>query len=459
MKRNRKKLTGLIVAIIVIGVCTLLQSSRAPEDKGIMGIGILAASLVLWSTETLPMSVTTMLMICVLAFTNIMSFNDAIANIGVNTSLFIMASSGITIAVGNSSIPRHLTKMIISSTGNNSKKLVVSMGFLIAICSAFMSSLATCALFNSILLPFLHENNLKPGKSKLGKCLMLMIPACAGIGGFMSPAGTPANILLIDLLEINNIAITFGQWCLVGFPIGLIAVGLFSVSLISIFPPEALSDQELEHSGVFTTMNACDKKTVVIVGAVIALWFVSGWVQSLNTTMIAVIGMSVMFMPGIELLDWDKFSDGVNWDLVLTMGTVSVLMTGIARTGVMNKISTTVLSGIGDMPLLLSMICVSLSICIIRAFVPTTTAVVALLAPMLIELSSATGFSILNLLLILGFWTASALLIVYTEPIYLITFGNRYYRGADLLKAGLVPCVLLSVITVLLIPFITQMIM
>lgn len=459
MKNISKKSFGVIVAVIVIGTCTLIRSTRVPEENSIMGIGILIASLVLWSTEALPMSVTTMLMICILALTGIMSFNDAIASIGVNTSLFIMASAGITIAVGNSSIPCYLTKMIISTTGNNSKKLVVALGFLIAICSAFMSSLATCALFNSILLPFLRKNNCQPGKSKLGKCLMLIIPACAGIGGFMSPAGTPANILLIDLLADYNITITFGQWCIIGFPIGLIAVGLFAISLILFFPPESLNKSELNHSKSTNVMSPSDKKTITIVSTVIILWFASGWIKTLNTTMIAIIGLSIMFLPRVSLLDWDKFSNGVNWNLVLTMGTVSVLMTGISKTGIMDQISAAVLGGIGGMPLLLSMICVSLAICIIRAFVPTTTAVVALLVPMLIGISSATGFSMLNLLFILGFWTASALLIVYTEPIYLITFGNRYYHGADLLKAGLIPCVLLSVITVLLIPFFTQMLM
>lgn len=275
----------------------------------------------------------------------------------------------------------------------------------------------------------------------------------------MSPAGTPANILLIDLLADYNITITFGQWCIIGFPIGLIAVGLFSISLILLFPPESLDKSEPNHFKPASAMSPSDTKTIIIVSAVIILWFASGWIKTLNTTMIAIIGLSIMFLPGIALLDWDKFSNGVNWDLVLTMGTVSVLMTGISKTGIMNQISAAVLGGIGDMPLLLSMFCVSLTICIIRAFVPTTTAVVALLVPMLIEISSATGFSMLNLLFILGFWTAAALLLVYTEPIYLITFENRYYRGIDLLKVGLIPCILLSAITVLLIPCITQLIL
>ena len=455
---SRKKLYGLIIAGILIAISFGAYMVPILPRFTIEGICLLFSALVLWATEALPMSITTMLLICLLALFNIMSFDEAIANIGVNTSLFIMASSGITIAVGNSRIPVFLTRAIISSTRGNSKKMVVGIGFLIAFCSAFMSSLATCALFNGIILSMLKLKGHAPGKSNLGKCMMLAIPACAGIGGFMSPAGTPANILLIDLLSSNGIHITFGQWCMIGFPIGFIAVGLFLAFLILIYPPDNIEKESIRNSKPVEPFSMNDKRTLFIVLTVIAFWFASGWIKSINTTMIAVLGLTAMFLPGIDLLNWDKFSKGVNWDLVLTMGTVSVLMTGISKTEIMSHISSVILSRVSTMPLFLSMFCLSLTVCIIRSFVPTTPAVVALLAPMLIEISSETAFPLINLMFILGFWTAASLLVVYTEPIYLITYGNKYYQGKDLIKVGILPCLLLSAITVLLIPCITKLI-
>ena len=455
MSISRKKTIGLLSAAVTLFSCIMLGIVFHAEKQIIMGMGILVSSLILWSTEALPMAITTMLMICILEFANIMTFTESVENIGVNTSLFIMASSGITIAVGSSVIPQSLTKYIITSSSGNPRRFVLYIGFIISICSAFMSSLATCALFNSILLPML-KNKYKPGNSNLGKCLMIAIPACAGIGGFMSPAGTPANILLLDLLAHNNVNLSFIQWCFVGFPIGLIAVGIFLLSLVIMFPPEPFVSLDSNNSDISPELNVNDKKTIIIVGCIIILWFASGWVSSLNTTLIAVIGLAVMFMPGINLLDWKKFSNGVNWDLVITMGTVSVLMTGIAKTGLMKIVSTAVINQISQLPMLLSIVALSLMICIIRSFIPTTTAVVALLAPMLIEASYGLNTNSLALLLILAFWTASALLIVYTEPIFLITYGNHYYKGKDLVKAGFIPCIVLSFVTALAIPAIVS---
>ena len=456
MQPPKKKLWGLIAAGMIILMSQLIPAVSSVDHSYIVGIAILLSSLILWTTEALPMSITTMLMICVLALTNIMPFDEAMSNIGVNTSLFIMASSGITIAVANSNIPSILTRIIINRTKSNSRSMVISLGFLVAFCSAFMSSLATCTLFNCIILSILSDNGYEAGKSNLGKCLMIAIPACAGIGGFMSPAGTPANILLIDILAEHNVSLSFVRWCCIGFPIGIIATGIFLLALILIVPPEKFIPM---HSNLNEKkVNARDRRIIIIVSMVIAGWFVSGWLGSINTTMIAVIGLAVMFMPFVNLMSWESFKNGVNWDLVLTMGTVSVLMTGISKTGVISYASSAFFQGVGSMPVILSMIIISAFICIVRSFIPTTTAVVALLAPMLTEVSFKLNQSLEGMLMILAFWTASALLIVYTEPIYLITYANKYYKGTDLLKVGALPCIVLSVISAFAIPWLVSIV-
>ena len=57
--------------------------------------------------------------------------------------------------------------------------------------------------------------------------------------------------------------------------------------------------------------------------------------------------------------------------------------------------------------------------------------------------------------MLLGFWTASAMLIVWTEPIYLLTWANRNYSAKDLFKAGIIPSILMSSLGVWLIRTLT----
>ena len=80
-------------------------------------------------------------------------------------------------------------------------------------------------------------------------------------------------------------------------------------------------------------------------------------------------------------------------------------------------------------PDILILISVSLVICVIRAFIPTTTAVVALIAPMLVGIAYITTLEFAPMLMVVAFWAATALLLVHTEPIYLITYKDGFVKN------------------------------
>ena len=52
--------------------------------------------------------------------------------------------------------------------------------------------------------------------------------------------------------------------------------------------------------------------------------------------------------------------------------------------------------------------------------------------------------SVSALLMTASFWAATALLLIHTEPIYLISYKEGYFREADLLRVGVVPSLVLS---------------
>lgn len=443
----KKRCGSIILAAGIIAVSWWLPSMGNLSAEAVSAMGILLASLVLWTSEALPMAITTVLMICVLVMEGIMSFDEAIAGINTETALFIMASSGITIALLSCTIPQRLTRQIINRFGDQVGKLVVCTGLIVTVFSAFMSSLATCALFGGLI-----DSVIDRREKSLRRCLMMCVPACAGIGGFMSPAGTPANILLLSVFAQHGYTVTFVQWAMVGFPIGLLAAVLFLCAAVALMKPK------VEHGAVSGGQDALpsesgrDMLTAVILIATVLCWFLSSWIKGMNITMIAIISLTVMFLPGVDLLDWNRFSRNVNWDLVITMGTVSVLMLGIGSTGLIRVFASFFMSLLVDMPGWMALFVASIVICALRAFIPTTTAVVMLFAPLLIEIAGTTGYGVPTMLMILAFWTASALLLVYTEPIYLITYQKHDYSAMDLFKVGLIPSFMMSAVLAFVLP-------
>lgn len=432
--------------IVVLSLCVVITFSFIPgifglSDKMVSAIGLFIGCMALWLTESLPISISTLLMVCLLPVTGLMSFDKAIGSFGINTSLFIMASSGITAAISLSSIPGYTSSLILKRFQNHPKLLVFAVGIVTSLFSAFMSSLAACVLFEGILSPLFDDSK---ENSRIKKALMMAIPACAGIGGFMSPAGTPANILILDVLKGQGVDVSFLSWCAIGFPVGLITVLLFLSSLALFISPKTAKASITAHSG----LNNKDKIIIVLVSIIIIGWFMSSFIKELNITNVAIVGLAVMFFPKIEILNLKTFSEKVNWDLVITIGSVSILMTAISDSGLFTMLVKNIFSGFNGEQTFLVLVIISACICIIRAFIPTTSAVVALFAPALISISTLVGIDIKLLMFMLAFWAASALLLIYTEPIFLITYKNKCYKEWDLFKSGALP----SLIMIFLLP-------
>lgn len=438
MKKDRKRWLKLMCAGGIVLVSTLLPGMGGLTQTGVRAAGILTASLLMWITDAMPMSISILLMIGASLLTGLTSPETVIGRADGGTALFVLASSGVTAAMALSGIPRRMTQWLLRGSRGSTARFVTGFALLVALCSSIMSSLATCALFAGLVSGMLGQK-----RTPLKRCLMLLVPACAGIGGFMTPAGTPANLLLLQLLEDAGTPVTFLQWCLIGIPAGIITTLLFAISTLLLLRPRMTAlDESLLLPG--KTDARRDSHTAVILLLMLCGWIASGWVPALKLWHVACAGVAMMLLPKVGIMNLRALSQRINWDLVITMGTVGILMGAVADSGLMAWLSDQLLRPLAKLPDWLLLPCISLAVCCIRAFIPTTTGAVTLLAPVLTGLAAATGQPSCVLLMLLAFWTASAMLVVYTEPIYLITWAGRDYSAGDLLRTGAVPSLLMA---------------
>ena len=296
-------------------------------------------------------------------------------------------------------------------------------------------------------LALIQANKCKPGESGLAKCLMIGIPCCAGVGGLITPAGTPGNILIMQLLSENTgINISFAQWILLMAPLAIISILMLGIWETIVFKPEKISDEamhelnaKLEEHGKLTVK---EWKTMIIIAAMLIFWILGTWIKAFDTTLVAVCGMVLLFMPGIQVLDWKETSNRINWNLCFTIGSVGVLVAGLNVTGILNYIVNQIFSGLTGMNIMLAFIIISFVVCIIRAFIPTAPAIAALFGAPLLALAPVLGVSAVALLFIPAFWACTPTLL-WIEPIFLFTYGYGYYKPQDILKFGSVPTLIL----------------
>lgn len=439
---TRKSAAGLLCAAALILLAALLPLPEGVTRTGFLSFAVFFGAIILWSLNALPMCVTAMMMIFIMPALGIFDLNTVFTSFGGSSFFFAIATFAMSIALERTSVPLRICYLLTSWSKGNPRKMVIGIFLACGLTSAIMSNLSTCIIYLNLGLALLNANNCTPGKSNLGKCLMIGIPCCSGVGGLITPAGTPGNLLIMDLLETAGVQMSFLQWCLVFAPLSLICIVIGALWITCLFRPEKITQeamdtltQKLRDSG---KLKSYEKKTIFVILLMLVCWFLGTWVTVLNVTVVAVMGMALLFFPGIAVLDWDTAVKKINWNLCFTIGAVGVLIGGMTATGIMEWIVSGLFSNITAWNTVAMFLIIGLVVCVIRAFIPTAPAIAALFGAPLLALTAITGATPTALLAIPAFWSCAPMLL-WIEPIYLFSYGYEYYTPLDLLKYGAVP--------------------
>lgn len=445
-----KRIVGFFLTVAVIAFFTICPPFEGLTEAGMASIGIFIGAIILFVLQVAPLAVSCLTLMILLPYFNVTTLTDIYAQFGGTSFFFVLFCFGVTGALSRTTLPMRISAAITRVSKGNPKVIVYGFNFAACIISGFLSNFGTLIMFYGIIMMFLQMSGRKPGESGLGRCLMIGLPMACGTGGFISPAGSPGNLIAQSLLEAEGISITFLNWFLMCLPFALLAVFLMSFCLIRFFKPEPLpteaSDAVMEAHRNLGPWEKKEKLAMVIIIATILLWFAGTWVPALNTTVIAGIAFFLMFMPGVDLMDWKTLVREADWNLLFMVGSVAITMGCVNSTGAMSWIMEKLFSGLNGMPTFLLFLIVGFVVCYLRVLIPTAPSVSAIFVPVMIGIAGITGSHVTAMSMIPVFWSGATMTLLYTEPIYLYTHGSGYYNAKDLFIAGLIPTLILIVV-------------
>ncbi len=456
---KNKKMIGIVLAVIIIAASGFMSLPSGLSREGLLSIGIFLSAVVMWICESLPMSLTGMGLSMLMVLVGIYTINDAYKTFAGTAFFFVFATYAINAALAETTIPDRICAFFIRLTKQNTKLFVLGIMMTAALLSAIMSNMATCALIATLAIKVLKMNG--NGKdSNLAKALMIGIPFACCIGGFATPAGTPANIIAINLLENAGITVRFLDWMIVGFPIMIIAVLICAFSCTFTFKPESLTKETMDYANHLSTelgkLTAKEIKTLIIIGVEVVLWILSTWYPVLNTTLVALLAMAAMFLPGINVLDWKTYDKYANYDTLFMMGSITALVGGLMATGSIEWIVNTVLPDVSVLSAVTVFLICTIFVAVIHMFVPAGSAVLTLVAVPLIGIAAAAGVGAAPLLMIASFWSAVSFLLPF-DGVLVLSYSYGYFKTTDMVKTGILPYLILIPATAFLIPFICNL--
>jgi solute carrier family 13 (sodium-dependent dicarboxylate transporter), member 2/3/5 len=451
---QRVEVLGLVGAVAATLIVLMLPTPEGLSAQGHRMAALFMGMLVLWSTEAIPIAVTSLLALAlqpIFQLTAILPPNApptigammgaAATNFISNPFFFVLVMFTIAFAWIKTGLARRFALWMISLAGTDATRAVYVFVIGAGLISMVVSDVPCAAIFMAIALGIFDRLNIRPG-SQFGKAVMIGIPVGSLIGGVGTPAGSSINLLGLTMIEQNGgQRIPFLYWMAIGIPMVAILLPIAGWVIVKFFPPEiktigVMEDihREQREMGPISTQ---EKKVIALMGLMIVLWISSTWLPAVDVFVVSILGACAMFLPGIGLFSWKEAQNATGWDTLLMIGAVTSLGQASARTGLAAWLANSALSGLGGLSPLMVIAAISAFTVVIHLLLPINPVINAVMIPPIMVLGTAAGVNPALYALPVIF-TASCAFLLPLDAVPLVTYSKGYYKMFDMFIPGLI---------------------
>jgi len=462
-----RRVAGLVVAPAVFVVLLLLPlTGLKPEAHRLAAV--MAAVVVLWITEALPLPVTALVGAAACVVLRVAPAKDVFAPFADPLMFLFIGSFMIARAIFLHRLDRRLAFGVLSIkwVGARPARILFAFGAVTAFISAWISNTATTAMMFAIgmaILAFLFEQEREGGikvSRNYATALMLMTSFAASVGGLATPIGTPPNVIGLGFIrQLVGIEFPFFKWTVIGVPV-VIVLFLWLFVYLNWLSPAGVREiegsremlaRERDRLGVWTWGQ---KSTLAAFVVTVALWVVPGLIalfagdqsvvykavnSSVPEAVAAVVGASLLFLlPGDEgrrALTWDE-AVKIDWGVVLLYGGGFALGVLSFQTGLAEAVGrglTGLLPVSGGTGLLFA----SVLVAVVTSEATSNTASANMVVPVVIAIAKAQGADPLEPALGATMGASLGFMLPVSTPCNAIVYGSGYVPLARMIRYGI----------------------
>ena len=441
------QLRGIMVAIIIALLFTLMSWYFFTPIQSVL-IGLVALLVALWTNESLPLGVVSLLPIILFPMFSVLKLSEVTPNY--SKSIIFLFLGGFMLAIAIEKIKLHL--YFSAKLLNFFPKTVLGILYALAITSALLSSILSNTTITLMLMPialYLSDN------LKLKIRFLLATAYGASVGGILTPIGTAPNLILLGFLEEKQLPmLSFGEWVYMMLPV--VAIMLLIIPwLLSL----GVEDESVEGIGdeEIPLLTKSQKRLygIIVLLAVVLIGntFSKQIIGFALDEKIILLGFGLlMFFPKIGFLEWED-TRNMPYEIIMLFGAGFSIAKAFSETGLAASIATK-LSFIADMPLLGMFLLVAFFVAF-STEVTSNTALTSIAIPIFYEFAKDMPDNTGTLLLMVATVAASyAFMLPIATPPNAIVMSSRVIPISQMarvgFKANLIGIVVLSTIAYLL---------
>jgi sodium-dependent dicarboxylate transporter 2/3/5 len=444
---------------------------------------ILAFVVVWWVTEAIPIPVTAVLgvaLVALLEATPKPPEGDAATDVvfaafADDTFFLFLGSFIIAQAMVVHGLHRRLAYRVLGSrfVGGSTYRIILAFGLIGALTSPVMSNTAGAAMMLPLALGVMGvvggmvasqlEGERNPERLRFGAALMLVITYGITVGGLLLPIGSPPNLIGRELLqEETGEPITFLEWFIMALPIVVlmfIAVVLV-VTLMNrpeVRHVEGVEEYVAEERRKLGSLTRGEKNTLLVLGLALIGWFLPGLVgiiagddsdaytqvsEASNEGIVAIVAAALLFILPLDwarrkfTLNWNEAAR-IDWGTILLFGGGIVLGSMLSETGLAEEMGTSISEGLG-VSTLFGITIVIVIVAVLISETTSNTASAAIMVPIAISIAAASDLNPTIPALAAIFGANYGFMLPVSTPPNAIVYSSGLIPITRMLKAGAV---------------------
>ncbi|ORX50527.1 Sodium/sulfate symporter [Hesseltinella vesiculosa] len=453
-----RQLVAFLFCIVVFIVLLTVNTFGNKYENYCFALLIFAA--VMWATEAIPLYATSMLIPFLVVLLGVMRNPDgspmtaSAASKAVFSSMFsgtiMMLLGGFSLAAALSKygIAKAFASNILSRAGTRPRWVLLTLMFVSAFLSMWISNVATPVMCFSLINPILRT---LPDHSTVGSCLILGIALACCIAGMASPISSPQNIITMQYLKNPS----WGTWFAAALPIGVISLVVCWLLLLLVYRPDRSVPHLNTVKATSTKLNGTQYFILFITILTIALWCAESSLSYAlgDPGIVAAIPLFVFFGTGLlNKSDLNAFL----WSVVVLAQGGMALGEAVTTSGLLKDIAMRIKDGIENLPVIAILAVFVLLILVFSTFVSHTVAALIIIPivqqvgnnlpiphPNLLVMGAGLACSTGQALPISGFPNLTAVMLETPT-------GKPYLRSKDFMLVGGITSVVAAILVITL---------
>lgn len=383
----------------------------------------------MWSSETLPLAVSSIIVLLVQPLTGVATFGKALSGFA-NPILFLLLG-GFIIAEGVSAsgiVNRVAFETVAKLRGNSELVLLASVvmtGFL----SAWINNVVAFAISLPIVKLIIEmEGSARSGTSNFAKRMVLGASYGSLAGGLATVIGTAPN-----LIASTYVNLPFLGWMLFGFPLALILMLVVWRVLIAVFPVETASRKPISAEGLARRrMSHHEKATLAIIVLVVVL-LISGPLTGIDDDSVTLFDAALFLAGG--MLKWKNVQRNIDWGTIIFFGAALSVGNDFIATGAADWMIGRVTGLVGNSsPLVYVVVLMMLGASLTQ--VVSDVGLATILVPLATLLAGRMSLAASTFVVPSAIGCSLSFMLPMADPTIAMAYGTGFVSIRDIFKAG-----------------------